>query len=565
MAKRPPPDARPEPKPYVYSDDETTEEEEEKESDEYGSDVEQDEYGGGASDEQSAAEIELGDDETWYGKTRVGLHGQIDPEHDPDRTDPLTLSEAFGSRILRDHLLIGAMESSLLDPFTSRQRGLVCLCTLAVTGLLTCTMVEQPDVSSELVVVGSTLAAFTVSVVLQHIYEEYQPRVRTVVPYLDERTGQYGLAKLSEAEGVANDIKEAAAEQKRKVTLEESRRRKRLQERARRRSCQVTMFSFVLLGVTGGLGYLGYGAALRIVEAGEVEPVFWCVLLSLIGQFVFLHTLKVLFASMMAVMSDHRKRRKLERSRRVGMDSESAAEALAARLGKPRPPKKKPSSPPAQGSDAGARTQSEEEEGAKDSQEHRQDEENQVVEEYVKKRKPAPPPRRADQQAKLQPATVAADTLHGENGAQPRSGVDAEEGTGGGTTPSSVKPAVEASNSALVLGVPTPSAAANTLPPLPVPSSLRGQQRSQVGMASTETPIISRPSETTTGGQRGTAEVLPAPSSAIQPVATPASPAQQAPDLATPASASVPRPARAPANVPRPVRKAPASVPRPAR
>ena len=165
-------------------------------------------------------------DETWYGKTRVGLHGQIDPEYDPDRTDPLTLSEAFGSRILRDHLLIGAMESSLLDPFTPRQRGLVCLLSLVVTGLLTCILVEQPDVSSELVVVGSTLAAFTVSVVLQHIYEEYQPRVRTVVPYLDERTGQYGLAKLSEAEGVANDIKETAAEQKRKVTLEESRRRK---------------------------------------------------------------------------------------------------------------------------------------------------------------------------------------------------------------------------------------------------------------------------------------------------------------------------------------------------
>jgi hypothetical protein len=68
-----------------------------------------------------------------------------DPEHDPDRTDPLTLGDAFGSRILRDHLLIGAMESSLLDAFTPRQRGLVCALALAVTGLLMCALVAQPD------------------------------------------------------------------------------------------------------------------------------------------------------------------------------------------------------------------------------------------------------------------------------------------------------------------------------------------------------------------------------------------------------------------------------------
>jgi hypothetical protein len=564
MARPPPPDARPEPK-YVYSDDETTDEEEEEEVDESdgsGSDVEEGEYGGGADDAQSAAEVELGSDETWYGRTRVGLHGQVDPEHDPDRTDPLTLSEAFGSRILRDHLLIGAMESSLLDPFTPRQRGLVCLCTLVVTGLLTCTMVEQPDVSSELVVVGSTLAAFTVSIVLQHVYEEYQPRVRTVVPYLDERTGQYGLAKLSEAEGVANDIKEAAAEQKRKVTLEESRRRKRLQERARRRSCQVSMFTFVLLGATGGLGYLGYGAALRIVEAGEVEPVFWCVVLSLIGQFVFLHTLKVLLASMMAVMSDHRKRQKLERSRRVGMDSESAAEALAARLGKPQPPKKKPPTQSPQDSNAGDETQQhEDKDEAEDSEEDSQ-EEDQIIEERVKKKKPAPPPRRADQQARLQMAKTDAGTMHGQSQAHASNGLEADEHSRDVTRTPAVKQSVEASNSALALGVPTPSAAANALPPLSVPPALRGQQHAQEGMVSTETPIASRPAGGTTAG------TLPAPSTAIQPAvtpATPATPAQQAPDPATPALASVPRPARAPASVPRPVRKAPANVPRPPR
>ena len=279
----------------------------------------------------------LDKDENWFGKGQVGLHGQLDPEHDPDRTDPLTLGDAFGSRILRDHLLIGAMESSLLDAFTPRQRGLVCALALAVTALLTCVLVEQPEMSPELAVVGSTLASFALSVVLQHVYEAYQPRVRTVVPYLDERTGQYGLgAKImdfafhtrnfvseshknedswikneefcikhdelcSEAQrgrryrrghqGQAHKLPphhnlvprksseslrvwtELAAEQKRKVTLEESRRRKRLQERARRRACQVSLFSLVLTGAIGGVGYLGYLAGLRTLDSGEAEPV----------------------------------------------------------------------------------------------------------------------------------------------------------------------------------------------------------------------------------------------------------------------------------------------------
>ena len=41
------------------------------------------------------------------------------------------------------------------------------------------------------------------------------------------------------------------------MTLEESRRRKRLQERARRRACQVSVLTFLLLGAIAGLGYIG--------------------------------------------------------------------------------------------------------------------------------------------------------------------------------------------------------------------------------------------------------------------------------------------------------------------
>ena len=48
--------------------------------------------------------------------------------------------------------------------------------------------------------------------------------------------------------------------EKRSVTLEESRRRKRLQERARRRACQVSVLTFLLLGAIAGLGYIGYVA-----------------------------------------------------------------------------------------------------------------------------------------------------------------------------------------------------------------------------------------------------------------------------------------------------------------
>ena len=44
------------------------------------------------------------------------------------------------------------------------------------------------------------------------------------------------------------------------MTLEESRRRKRLQERARRRACQVSVLTFLLLGAIAGLGYIGYVA-----------------------------------------------------------------------------------------------------------------------------------------------------------------------------------------------------------------------------------------------------------------------------------------------------------------
>lgn len=559
MARPPPPVPRSETATYVYSDDETTEEEEEA--------VESDEDTAGDEESQylGAQDAPLGAEETWYGKTRVGLHGQIDPEYDPDRTDPLTLSEAFGSRILRDHLLIGALESSLLDPFTPRQRGLVCLCSLVVTGLLACTLVEQPDISSELVIVGSTLAAFTVSIVLQHIYEEYQPRVRTVVPYLDERTGQYGLAKLSEAEGVANDIMEAAAAQKRRVTLEESRRRKRLQERARRRSCQVSMFSFVVLCATGGLGYLGYVAALRIIEAGDVEAVFWCVILSLIGQFVFLHTLKVLAASTMAVMSDHRKRRKAELSRRGGMHSESAAEALAARLGKPQQSKKKPPPPPSRrlGSNGDVQTkQLEDEDEVEDTQGDGQHAREQVTQERTRdqgqhasqpeKKKPAPPPRRVDEYGRLPGAST--DTTRGENRAHVSVGSEVEERAGGDNA---AQTPVKTSDSALALvGIPTPSAAANALPPLSATS------HSQVNVASAGAPIASRlPGKAMAArhGQGGKVGMLPVPSLAMQPESSQVAPA---PQLPVPA-ASVPRPVRAPASVPRPARKAPASVPRP--
>ena len=149
-----------------------------------------------------------------------------------DATDPLTIGEAFGSRILRDHLLVGAMESNPLDPFTSRQRGLVVLLALAITGLLTLLLVDPSpipaaanttaanatqaealaplEISPALATTGATLAAFTASVLLQHVYESYQPEMRTVVPYRDTRTGEYGLAKLSEADGVAKDIEERA-------------------------------------------------------------------------------------------------------------------------------------------------------------------------------------------------------------------------------------------------------------------------------------------------------------------------------------------------------------------
>ena len=64
--------------------------------------------------------------------------------------------------------------------------------------------------SPALATTGATLAAFTASVLLQHVYESYQPEMRTVVPYRDTRTGEYGLAKLSEADGVAKDIEERA-------------------------------------------------------------------------------------------------------------------------------------------------------------------------------------------------------------------------------------------------------------------------------------------------------------------------------------------------------------------
>jgi len=149
-----------------------------------------------------------------------------------DATDPLTIGEAFGSRILRDHLLVGAMESNPLDPFTSRQRGLVVLLALAITGLLTLLLVDPSpvpaarnataanatqaealaplEISPALATTGATLAAFTASVLLHHVYESYQPEMRTVVPHRDTRTGEYGLAKLSEADGVAKDIEERA-------------------------------------------------------------------------------------------------------------------------------------------------------------------------------------------------------------------------------------------------------------------------------------------------------------------------------------------------------------------
>ena len=44
--------------------------------------------------------------------------------------------EVFGRRLLRDHLLIGAIEASPLDPFTGRQRVLVLMTSLAVRSLL---------------------------------------------------------------------------------------------------------------------------------------------------------------------------------------------------------------------------------------------------------------------------------------------------------------------------------------------------------------------------------------------------------------------------------------------
>lgn len=562
---RPPP-----PQPgYVWSDDETTSDEEE-------SDGGRDD-GHVSDEEEDHQQIELGRDETWFGKSRVGLHGQVDPEYDPDRTDPLTLGDAFGSRILRDHLLIGAMEASLLDAFTPRQRGLVCMMSLVVTGLLTCTLVAQRDISPELAVVGSTLASFVVSVVLQHIYEVYQPRVRTVVPYLDERTGQYGLAKLSEAEGVANDIKEAAAEQKRKVTLEESRRRKRLQERARRRTCQVSLFSFVLLGAVGGLGYLGYLAVLRIIEAGELEPVFWCAMLSLIGQFVVLHTLKVLFAAVMAVMSDHRRRRKLERSRRVGVHSESAAEALAAKLGKPQQPKRNPPPPPpgghsattvaaaaVQDGDDGAAPDHNDDDDDDETGDDDSDSEEDEGEVRARKSKPPPPPLRAEQQARLraeqmQSAAADAAALAGEP-EQPR-----PDGSGlvrSPTTPQQSTAAQSASTltaastpatptaTAAALAAPTPSAAATALPPLATPPA-----RQQ--------PTQPSPSVVPTTPAAGTATAGHAIRGAHTPAPAVASPATSAAGLAPPAPASVPRPGRAPASVPRPARKAPTSVPRP--
>ena len=44
--------------------------------------------------------------------------------------------EVFGRRLLREHLLIGALEASPLDPFTAAQRGLVLLLALCLSVLV---------------------------------------------------------------------------------------------------------------------------------------------------------------------------------------------------------------------------------------------------------------------------------------------------------------------------------------------------------------------------------------------------------------------------------------------
>ena len=218
---------------------------------------------------------------------------------------------------------------------------------------------------------------------------------------------------------------------------------------------------------------------------------FWCALLSLIGQFVVLHTLKVLFSSLMAVMTDRRRRKRLERSRRVGVHSESAAEALAAKLGKPqlKPPPPPPKSSPGDASDAEQPAADNSGEGAQcrpifclistrfvvifalnlgliwEDEDDREDEdENEAA---APKNKPPPPPRRADQQAKLQAAA------------------DGQKETVPETPPPSQAPTATAEASALAapvtpvtvasaaaLAAPTPSTAATALPPLATPARL---------------------------------------------------------------------------------------------
>ena len=184
------------------------------------------------------------------------------------------------------------------------------------------------------------------------------------------------------------------------------------------------------------------------------------------------------------------------------------------------------------------------------------------------KQKPAPPPRRVDQQGRLPGANT--DTTHGENRAHISVGLDAEEHAGGDNaaqTPLRARAGnstVKTSDSALALvGMPTPSAAANSLPPLSTPST--SQLPSQVGVTSAGAPIASHlPGAAMAAQHGGNVSMLPAPSAAMQPESSPATPAPQL-LIPMPAGPSVPRPARAPVSVPRPARKAPASVPRPPR
>ena len=338
---------------------------------------------------------------------------------------------------------------------------------------------------------------------------------------------------------------------------------------SRRRGLRVCSLGSVF----GGRGVIRYEAVQQMVDDGvhwgqRLEPVVWCALLSLVAQFVVLHSLKVFIASLMAVMADRRRRRRRERRRNP---QKSAAAQLAAKLGKPvkkRPPpppppprREEPPEPPPEP----PRVEEQEAERASEMDGGAVATSMTSITREPEARLEPETPTRPEAPAEGAPATPAALVSP-----TPSAAARALPPLQNTPTPTPTPQPAAANVETAPLRQTTPAPATPQVAPAPAPAP------AEASPVTPQTPQPARPRAQSAaavslpGGEIPTPEAAPAPASAVRAAA-----------LREPQPHCLflvlligqwphvvwwlqPRPQRAPASVPRPVRRAPASVPRPA-